>query len=88
MSHRLFECNSCSYKIFVPQDAGEPMWCPYCRGAMYDVEEAEPGPGTEYVCDECGYAFRIAEGTSPAYKCARCNYTFPSTPGRKRDHKL
>jgi DNA-directed RNA polymerase subunit RPC12/RpoP len=88
MEHTLFECNSCSYVIFVAVGARAPQSCPYCRGGMYAVGVYKPPAGTDYTCGECGYEFRIPAGASPAYKCARCNFTFPSTPGRRVDHRL
>ena len=88
MSHRLYECNACSYAIFADEAARAPAWCPICRSLMSPAGGESAPEGADYACPECGYAFRVPRGSAPAYKCAACNYTFPSQPNKRVDHKL
>jgi predicted Zn-ribbon and HTH transcriptional regulator len=88
MAHKLYECNSCGYVIFVAGEQREPDWCPACRSRMSHAGDEHDPPGQDYVCDECAYAFRTPQGANPPYKCASCNRTIPNEPNKRVNHRL
>ena len=84
---RAFECRSCGYLLFVPEGAEDPLWCPYCRSGMVEIQVEPPENLQEVICPECEYRFFIRPG-APLYKCPACNFTFQTTPGRHFDERL
>ena len=90
MAWKVYECNSCSYNIFLSEEEKKlPDSCPMCRGPMYKAGEIEEKrDAINRKCSECGFSFNTAADALPSYKCPNCNFTFPTTPGRKVEHKL
>ncbi|HOO57423.1 MAG TPA: hypothetical protein PLN69_11405 [bacterium] len=88
MSLKSFECNSCSYIIFMDENQDSPSWCPSCRSTMSEAGIEGPEECVEYRCEECGAEFCTPPGAMEPYKCPSCNYTFPSNPNRRVKHKL
>ncbi len=85
MELKSFECKGCGTIIWVPEEQGEPLYCPLCRSSLTEVNVKLDKEAKEYTCPECENKFSIVK---PPYKCAYCNYTFPSTPYLKQDEKL
>jgi DNA-directed RNA polymerase subunit RPC12/RpoP len=83
-----YECNSCSYILFVEDNIHKSLWCPSCRATLYPADIEKPADCVSYECAECGARFGVPKGAHPPYKCPRCNYTFPSNPDRRVRHKL
>lgn len=83
-----YECESCGYRLAIPEKAEEPRWCPNCRGKMYAVEGKAEGELVERRCPDCGYIFYTAPGAREPYKCPSCNFTLAPVPGRRGVYRL